>query len=89
MNNTPTRERCAACQDISPVSFAVPNEVWGAVVHPQFSNSILCLACFISRADEKLVAWDKVITLLPRSLATHLSEVVGINLTSVCSGESD
>ena len=73
MNDTPTRERCAACQKISPVSFPVSNEIWEAVIHRQFENSILCLPCFISRADEKLVAWDRAIELFPVSLFTHLS----------------
>lgn len=69
MNNTPTRERCAACENISPVSFAVPNEIWGAVVHPKFANSILCLSCFISRADEKMIHWDQSIEFYPYSMA--------------------
>ncbi len=83
MNNTPTRERCAACQQISPVGFAVSNEIWEAVVHPQFVNSILCLLCFISRADEKLVPWDKAIKLYPVSLYTHLSQTCSIDLTAL------
>ena len=82
MMSVPTRERCAACQQISPVGFYVPNKVWTAVVHPFFQNSILCLRCFISRADEKLIAWDEVIKLYPVSLASHLVDVRGINIPS-------
>ena len=68
-----TRERCAACQEVSPVGFHVPNEVWEAVVHPQFVHSILCVRCFVSRADEKLVAWDESIEFYPVSFVTHLN----------------
>jgi hypothetical protein len=74
----PTRERCQACQQPSPVGFSVPDDVWEAVVHPSLRNSILCLPCFISRADEKLIAWDEQIELFPVSLAKHLREVRGL-----------
>lgn len=76
-----TRERCAACQRISPVGFHVPNEIWEAVVHPHFCNSILCLFCFASRADEKLIMWERDIKLFPVSLASHLKSVRGVDLT--------
>jgi hypothetical protein len=69
----PTRERCAVCHKISSVGFHVPNELWLAVVHPQFNNSILCLNCFISYADEKQAKWDRVIKFYPVSLASHLA----------------
>jgi hypothetical protein len=70
----PTRERCAACQQVSPIGFWVPNEMCATVVHPFFQNSILCLQCFISRADEKLIDWSAAIKLYPVSLAHHLRE---------------
>ena len=79
-NMTPVRERCAACQQISPVSFAVPNEIWHAVVHISLVNSILCLMCFISRADEKCVPWDKDIKLYSTSRHTMLTEHCGVDL---------
>lgn len=68
-----TRERCAACERPSPISFSVPNEVWEAVVHPYYRNAVLCVWCFISRADEKFIAWDEVIDLYPVSLRTVLN----------------
>lgn len=76
----PTRERCAACQQPSPVSFWVPDETWAMVVHQFFQNSILCLPCFVSRADEKLIEWEKDIKLYPISLATQLRDVRGMAL---------
>ena len=82
-NLTPVRERCAACQQISPVSFVVPNDMWHAVVHVSLANSILCLLCFISRADEKCVPWDKVIELSPTSLHTLMSETRGVDLSPI------
>ena len=75
-NSTPVRERCAACHHISPISFAVPDEVWNAVIHPQFVNSILCLSCFASRADEKMVRWCRDITFYPTSMATLVERQV-------------
>lgn len=79
-NQTPVRERCAACQRISPVSFSVPNDMWHAVVHVSLANSILCLSCFIDRADEKCVPWDKTIEFHPTSRHTLLSEICGVDL---------
>ena len=67
-----TRERCGICHKISPVGFWVPNEVWEACVHPRHQNDVLCLSCFISMADEKLVRWDKHIQFYAVSLASHL-----------------
>ena len=80
----PTRERCQACHQISPVGFHVPDTMWRAVVHPHFQNSILCLPCFISRADEKLIDWSAVITLYPVSLASHLQAAGVLNLPTWC-----
>ena len=80
-NNTPVRERCGACQQLSPVSFAVPNEIWNAVVHSSLINSIICLKCFIDRADEKYVPWDKTIEFLPISRRTMLTEICGVDLS--------
>ena len=76
----PTRETCAICGRISPVGFWVPDDIWYAVVHPRYQNSILCLLCFIARADERLVAWDLEIKLYPVSFATLLAHTRGINL---------
>lgn len=71
----PTREFCALCHKVSPVRFAVPDEMWKAVVHPHFQNDILCLLCFITRADEKLLRWDHDIELFPVSLKTLLMDI--------------
>ena len=85
-NNTPVRERCAVCQQLSPVSFAVPNEIWNAVVHLSLINSIICLKCFIDRADEKYVPWDKTIKFFPTSRHTMLTEICGIDLSTLEKG---
>lgn len=68
----PMREMCQMCHRVSPVGFDVPDDIWQEVVHPHWQNSIICLACFIARADEKLVAWDRDIKLYPVSLASQL-----------------
>lgn len=68
-----TRERCQLCGDISPVGFHVPDETWRAAVHPSLVHSVLCLPCFASMADEKLIRWDEGIRVFPVSLAGHLA----------------
>ncbi len=68
-----TRERCAACHKVSSIGFLVLDDVWETVVHPQFVHSILCIQCFVDRADEMLAGWDEDITFYPVSLRRHLS----------------
>jgi hypothetical protein len=76
----PTRERCQACQQVSPIGFWVPDEMWRLVVHPYFQNSVICVQCFISRADEKIIDWSAEIKLFPVSLAQHLRKARGVTI---------
>jgi hypothetical protein len=69
-----TRERCQMCHHVNAIGFHVPNAVWLAAVHRHWQNSILCLSCFVSQADEKLIAWDEGIVFYPVSLRTHLGD---------------
>lgn len=69
------RQRCAVCHQVDPVMFWVPGPVWGQVVPVEFQQSIVCLRCFVSYADEIMVAWDEEIAFAPVSLATHLRAV--------------
>ena len=71
----PMRESCRMCWRISAVSFAVPNDIWREAIHPFHHNSIVCLDCFIRRADEKLLPWDKSIQFFPTSMRTHLGVI--------------
>ena len=68
------RQRCGICHKVHPVGFWVPGEVWGKVVPVQFQQDIVCLACFITYADEILYPWDDIIAFYPVSLATHLND---------------
>lgn len=70
----PTRERCQMCNRISAVGFWVPNEIWKAAVHPHWQESPLCLGCFASQADEKLIHWEREIKFYPVSLVSHLND---------------
>lgn len=70
------REICGLCHRVVAVSFWVPDDVWEAVVHRSRLQDIHCLNCFIERADEKLVAWDRGIQFYPVSLRTHIEAVV-------------
>ena len=71
-----TRERCQMCHQISSVGFWVPDEIWKTSVHPHWQHSVLCLNCFISQADEKLVTWHKEIKFYPVSLVDHLGRTM-------------
>jgi len=76
----PCRQKCAACHQIMPVDYHVTDEIWDEAVRPFFRDSIICLNCFISWADEKLLPWDKEIEMWPTSLDTLLTEVRRITL---------
>lgn len=67
-----TRPRCHACQSIIVVDIGVSNEMWKAVVHPSLRNTYMCINCFASRADEKMIDWAKEIELRPLSLARQV-----------------
>lgn len=77
----PTRSRCGVCHKVSPVEFSVPNSFWKIAVPDYFRNAVVCLQCFISFADERLLAWDEVIKFYPKSLRTHIHEVRKLRLT--------
>ena len=68
---TPTRMFCAICGHIHKIDFWVPNEIWNEAIHPYYQNSIVCLNCFMARADEKFLPWDKEIQLMPCSFYTQ------------------
>jgi hypothetical protein len=69
-----TRERCGVCYRVSPIGFHVPDDVWRIAVPDYFRNTVLCVGCFTSFADERMLAWDKAIEFYPVSLRTHLSD---------------
>ncbi len=68
----PTRERCKVCNRISAVGFWVPNKIWEVSIPKYLQESVLCINCFVSFADEKLIEWDDEIKFFPVSLASHL-----------------
>lgn len=72
----PHREICALCHEVSGVGFSVPDEIWKAVVHRYYLESIICLRCFTRWADEKSVKWDKGIELYPVSWITHCEVLI-------------
>jgi hypothetical protein len=76
-----TRERCGVCHKVSPIGFHVPNEVWLIAVPDYFRETVLCLSCFTSFADERLIAWDEAITFYPVSLRTLLEGARGLTIS--------
>jgi len=67
-----TRERCGVCHHVSPVGFHVPDDLWLVAVPNYFRNTVMCMYCFASFADERMLPWDENITFYPVSLRTHL-----------------
>ncbi len=70
--NIPTRMFCAICGHIHKIDFWVPDWVWNDVIHPHYNTSLVCLNCFMERADEKMIEWEKEIQLWPCSQATQI-----------------
>jgi hypothetical protein len=68
----PTRMFCDFCGKIHKIDFAVPDEIWDACISPKHKFAKVCLSCFMERADERLLLWDKEIKLFPCSMATQI-----------------
>lgn len=75
-----TRERCGLCHRVSPIGFHVPDDFWQVAVPHPWRSTVLCIGCFVSFADERLLPWDRVITFYPVSLRTHLQDVRGVTI---------
>ncbi len=67
-----SREICKICYHVNRIGFHVPGAVWSRVVPPHLVDHVVCLDCFTSLADEKLIPWDSDISFYPVSLAAHL-----------------
>jgi len=48
-------EICKKCGREQRIAWSVTNDLWEAVVSPEFKNKTLCLECFLEMADEKEV----------------------------------
>lgn len=73
--STATRSRCGVCHHVSPVDFLAPDSVWLRVVPDYFRNTVLCVTCFASFGDERMIAWEDGIEFYPVSLLTHCRAV--------------
>lgn len=65
-----TRELCRICLHENPVGFVVPDSIWDAVVPEDLRNSVVCLSCFASIGDDKMIDWDRDIQFFPVSRAS-------------------
>lgn len=68
----PTRQRCGVCHVVCILDFCVPDEMWKKAIPDYLRNERLCLWCFVSRADERHLPWDKEIELRPVSLYSQM-----------------
>lgn len=72
MQSIPTRMFCQICGKIHKIDFWVPDEIWDEAINPRYKNTHICLNCFMERADERLLPWDKEIKLMTCSMATQI-----------------
>lgn len=74
MPNTrnPTRMFCQICGHLHKIDFWVPDTIWDEAINPKYKDTHICINCFMERADEKLLPWDKDIKLMPCSMATQI-----------------
>lgn len=56
------RQTCKVCGVPDKFNFNVPNEVWAAVVPPEYLNRVVCLFCFDELARQRGVAYAKTIS---------------------------
>jgi len=64
---------CQICGHVHKIDFWVPDEIWDEAIHPRWKHGPVCLNCFMERADERLLFWDKEIKfLVPCSLASQI-----------------
>lgn len=69
----PTRMTCSICGNVHKFDFEVPNEMWQEVIIERFQKSPVCLECFTTRADERLLKWDEFLKItFACSLATQI-----------------
>jgi hypothetical protein len=55
----PTRQWCDMCGEICRIIFWVPDDVWLECIPRHHWTSRVCIECFMKRADEKLIQWEK------------------------------
>lgn len=67
----PTRPRCHCCGDVIVVDYVADDELWCAVMREKFGPGYVCIQCFASRADEKMIDWAPHVQLRPLSLAAQ------------------
>lgn len=68
----PSRSRCTHCREYYAVDFWVTEEVWTKTMRGGTRCDTICLKCFASMADERLVRWEVGLELTPISLITNL-----------------
>lgn len=68
----PTRPRCHCCSQVIVADIEVDDELWCAVMRQTHGPGYVCLNCFASRADEKLIDWSEHIKITPISLVQQI-----------------
>jgi hypothetical protein len=73
----PTRPRCACCDAVIVVDIGVDDELWCAVMREKFGPGYVCVNCFASRADEKLIDWAPHVKLTAISFVAQMQVQYG------------
>lgn len=68
----PTRPRCHRCERYITIDTHADDDLWEEVIGPRFGPGYICADCFTRAADERLIAWEGRVRLVPYSLATQL-----------------
>lgn len=63
----PNRMFCQICGQIHKIDFWVPDDIWKESIPEFYWHGPVCLNCFMNRADEKFIPWDKEIQFMPCS----------------------
>ena len=64
-SKVPTRSKCQNCKKVMVLYFIVPNELWYQLIKSSERSMEICIDCFASKGDEKMIDWSKDIKFYP------------------------
>lgn len=60
----PNRQWCDMCGGLCRIIFWIPDDIWLECIPKHHWTSRVCIECFMERADEKFLPWDKHIKII-------------------------
>lgn len=52
------QQTCRVCGRIDKFDYSIPDDIWSAIVPPQFRNRVVCLCCFDDFAKEQGIDYN-------------------------------